>query len=144
MTVSKGIGRGRKGIPRGPRSVVNGMKLCAGPLHEKPIWLPVDKFWKNENMSPGNTSYYSSRCKSCKAYSIRKTWNGNRGLVPTKLLWAALHELIMAYGPVKAAKNIGISQSSLYALYKQDRKFAKADTVAKIIAARDRKRHNGR
>lgn len=111
MTKSKGIGRGRKGVPRKPYSIKDGMKLCAGPTHpEGGTWLPATEqyFYKRLN---GLSPSFHSHCKRCRSHRVAKKKLDSLayGYVMVSRFRFVFEELERRLGRKEAARRCGMA-----------------------------------
>lgn len=94
-------------------------KLCRGPYHRSPKWLPHHKFYRRGN--PKHSSKLRAWCKKCEMthrrfhrfYSVHS--KAKTHIVITNYLWMLL-ELQQRAGVHKAAALVGISVPQFYNL----------------------------
>lgn len=117
MSISTGVGRGRKGMPRGPYSVKDGKKLCKGPLHpEGGEWLSLEKFWKL-NRKDTHRKYYNTSCKDCDAFRICKKNVRYHGYVEiSKVRWIFV-ELVRRLGITETTRRVKINKEDVLKRY---------------------------
>jgi hypothetical protein len=132
MTKSKGVGRGRKGIPRGAISIKGGKKLCRGPKHPNGVWLPANLEYFNKETNKGAAGL-SSWCRECKAAYFAKDYRGrNIGFVPVAQVRWVLIELEARIGRSEISRKMGTSPSKVTNWF-NGQKYFQRRTVAKLL-----------
>lgn len=122
----------RRGIPRRPINhhkvrKINGEihKLCKGPLHDEPTWVPVSKFSKIKKSGKPR-----SMCTACD--NARKGAGTRISVTPIR---TALDEIIRRVGRSEAARLCGVDPDTIYMIsYKKTRRINR-ETAKKILAA---------
>ena len=94
-------------------------KLCRGPYHDKPAWLPACKFYKRGN--PPGTKKLRAWCKKCELThrSFKRASLDNsktKTHVPVGHLQWVFVELQQRAGVHKAAAIVGVSMPQFYNL----------------------------
>jgi hypothetical protein len=94
-------------------------KLCNGPSHAEPTWLPVDAdhWWFHRSGKQAGKPF--SHCKACDGWPRMKHKESPHGLVPKTLLLPYLRELIERCGSKREVTvRYGIARSvQIKALY---------------------------
>lgn len=87
-------------------------RLCSGPGHDEPTWLPeTDKyFWKRKTGSQAGT--YLSQCRLCKNWTRVKS-PGLSGYVPDHIIRPYVVEGVHKVGMTEFARRVGRSESVL-------------------------------
>lgn len=104
---------------------VNGRveKLCRGPSHSEPVYLPISKFRSD---GKGRTYY---RCRACETYA-----SGGEPLVPMSDAYRAfLTSIINRIGKMETSRRLGISQQALWQLGRGKRKKMRRSTARSIV-----------
>lgn len=134
MTKSTGVGRGRKGIPRHPYSVKNGMKLCRGPSHPPGgEWLPATTkyFYVRKEGAVGFQLY--TGCKRCRHWRQNKHTKVNTGWVEVREIHSFLMELVNRLGKRETAKRLRIGYHRFNRIYNGKQKHVQKRTAARMM-----------
>lgn len=135
MTRPKGVGRGRKGIPRGAYSIHDGMKLCKGPLHEENgEWLPATSEYFYVRKEGLSFSLYSV-CKRCRRFKENKdkSRGGNVGYVPYVRMAFVFIELERRIGRAETARRLGWKKGRLAKVMAGKQEYLERATAYKVI-----------
>lgn len=109
------------------------MRLCTGPSHPDPVWLPLDREHWHFHLSGRRKGKSYNHCKSCRRlYGM----DGNHGLVEVAELLPALTELISRCdGVLGVQATHGIAHSTVYGLLSGDHPRITKRTARRILSA---------
>jgi hypothetical protein len=116
-------------VPRGrptPVSATGRERLCHGPSHERPTWVPS---W-NFNIVNGRRWY---ECRDCHAHRRRTVAPYSH--VSFHRIEFAVTELIHRLGKSEAARRIGISKQQISHYANHSPRWVRRETALKILAA---------
>ena len=136
MTKSKGVGRGRKGIPRGPYSVKDGKKLCKGPLHPEGEWLPATEeyFFPRKDDRVVSKNLLLSVCKKCRRYKDAKDkTRGNYGYIQVSRVRFIFLEIENRIGRREAERRMQVGVRKMKNVVEGRQRYLEAHTVQKAI-----------
>jgi hypothetical protein len=90
-------------------------RLCTGPSHRSPVYLPVtDEHWHFHKSGPyeGKTL---SRCKDCQGWTRRTHPEEGMGFIPAEGLVPIIQELVSRCETIKAAAAYaGVARNTLH------------------------------
>ena len=121
------------------RRVIDGIphKLCSGPSHDKPTWLPFDQFYNN--FLPNHSADgIRGTCKTCDALRA-----GHPPMVEYKKVEFAILELVHRLGINETCRRIPIGNSTMWKYRNKKTKFVHRATAERILNTLHVVRQNG-
>lgn len=121
------------------RKIIDGIphKLCNGPSHKKPTWVPFSDFYRN--YSPNHSADgIAGVCKACEG--VR---GGHPRQVPYKKVEFAIIELVNRLGVNETCRRVPISTTTLWKYRNKKSKQVHRGTAEKILQALSEVRSNG-
>jgi hypothetical protein len=113
-------------------------KLCTGPSHPEPTWLPLDPEHWHFHRSGRKQGLALARCRDCANWDKLQKKGGPHGyaVVNRPLLHQLLNELIQRCGSIREVyRRYGISESTIDKLLRSDHERVQKRTIQKILAA---------
>jgi hypothetical protein len=102
-------------------------KLCRGPAHPQPTWLPLADFGFNG-------PYLQGQCKLCRGWLRLQTKEGPHGLVPAASLAKLALELTNRCGSLdKAADRSGVNRQTLLRLIHRKQPQVRRQTAQQLL-----------
>lgn len=119
--------------PRG-RKVIDGVehKLCSGPGHDEPTWLPATEKYFYVFKNGKRAGYLTSRCRLCSNWDKLKS-PGLSGRVPISDVKQYFTEGVNRIGVVEFARRTGISESTISYIIRGSKNGVRYKTVQKQI-----------
>lgn len=119
-------------------------KLCNGPSHHEPTWLPLDADHWYFHRSGKQAGKPFSHCKGCDGWPRMKHKGAPHGLVPKTLLLPYLCELIDRCGSKReVAVRYGIARSvQIKAFYGSNTMVQKRTVQRTLSALAEQRRHD--
>lgn len=121
-------------------------KLCTGPIHDNPVYLPVtEEFWYFHKTGP-NKGKPVSRCRSCINADKLKNPHGDHGWVPTEKVFPLMKELVQRCdnNMSVAAEYAGLGEATVGGILKRHQARVQKQTVRKLVLALYEKRKEDR
>lgn len=132
MTRSKGVGRGRKGIPRAPYSIIDGKKLCRGALHPPGgEWLPATEEYFYPRIG-GLSKQFLARCRQCRAHHLAKKKRSAYGYASVGRVWFVFEELERRVGRAEAARRTGVGSWRWRAIVSKEQQWVEKETFRRV------------
>lgn len=88
-------------------------RLCTGPGHDEPTWLPATEKYFYQHKSGAQVGQFQSRCRLCFNWNRLKS-PGISGWVPYKDAYPFVYEAVARVGIMEAARRTGLSRSTLH------------------------------
>jgi hypothetical protein len=106
-------------------------RLCFGPSHREPTWLPLTEKYFYPRVRPNGHQYFRTRCRLCELWK----WGGDtaHGLVPAASVSHYFTEGINKVGKVEFARRIGIAHDNLNRIVDGRRKNVRKETVRRCL-----------
>jgi len=127
----------RKNFKR--RKIIGGIphKLCSGPSHDRPTWVPYSEFWRNAKPNH-SADGIKSQCKLCESHRV-----GHPRMVEFQKIEFAVLELVNRLGINETSRRTNISLSSLWKYRHQRAKQVHRKTAEKLLSTLAEVRKNG-
>lgn len=102
-------------IARGTYKQLHGRwyKLCTGPAHEKPEYLPATDKYFYTHKSGAKIGAFTSRCRLCSNWNKLKTPRDYNGLVPSREVSPFFREAVNRIGASEFSKRTGLSPTTI-------------------------------
>ena len=108
-------------------------KLCKGPAHANPVWLPLDHEHWSFHLSGRRAGKPFTHCKLCRRLESIDRWHG---LVPAAEVLPWLSELISRCdGVLGVHATHGIAKTTLYKLASGEHSRVQKRTAQRILSA---------
>ena len=108
-------------------------KLCTGPAHEVPEYLPATSKYYHAHMSGPRKGQILSRCRLCINWAKLKSPGSHHGYVPVEDVLHYYQEAILRIGFHELSKRSGVGVSTLENVIDGKVKQVKKATLRKIM-----------
>ena len=88
-------------------------KLCTGPAHEKPEYLPVTEKYFYFHKTGKEKGQPTSRCRLCNNWSKVKTMGSYQGVVPVSVARRFFIEAVNRIGAAELERRTGVTRNTI-------------------------------
>lgn len=90
-----------------------GLRLCTGPAHEVPTWLPATEKYFHRHKSGEKAGKLHARCRLCINWYKLKDPGSNHGWIPLTKAWPIFNEAVIRFGIAELSRRSGVSKSGI-------------------------------
>ncbi len=106
-----------------------GLKLCTGPAHDEPTWLPATDKYFHRLKKGERAGRLVARCRLCVNWSKIKNPGSNHGWVPLADAWPIINEAVNRIGLHELAKRTGLSKDGLRQIVMKKNRYVQKRTL---------------
>lgn len=115
---------------------INGVKhkLCSGPGHDEPTWLPAtDKYYyRHGSDHAARPNALFSQCRLCVNWTKVKS-PGLQGWVPASVARPFFLEAVRRVGIAEVARRMGVSDSTVALIVREKRQYVQKRTLRTLM-----------
>jgi hypothetical protein len=108
-------------------------KLCTGPAHDEPTYLPANEKYFYIRKSAGREGELVSRCRLCSNWAALKSPGSLHGWIPVKDAFPYYAEAVNRIGLLELAKRTGMSPNSFYPVLIRRNKYVQKAKLRLVI-----------
>jgi len=119
---------------KSPTKKINGElhKLCTGPAHDQPTWLPATEKYFYMGKSGTRAGKLTPRCRLCVNWNKLKS-PGEQGWVPVSKVKDYFSEGVARVGMMEFARRTGLSETTLRDVILERSQRVQKRTVRKVM-----------
>lgn len=110
------------------------MRLCTGPAHDEPTWLPnTEKYFYVHRRKDRGTQEMSSRCRLCNNWSKLKTKGSTQGWVLVSLVRPFFVEAVNRVGITELSRRAELNPQTIRRVYNGTGRRVQKATVRAVM-----------